>query len=122
MEVTVNGKHADYIGEMGRQTYSVQLKVGANTVRIKVKDSYQYTVTKVYTIYYKSGKARITISLEAGTIGLKYLISPMKMEVESGKPLSAVIDEFLTANGYTYQFTGSIDKDFYLAKIQKKKI
>lgn len=120
MEVTVNGKHADYIGEMGRQTYSVQLKVGANTVRIKVKDSYQYTVTKVYTIYYKSGKARITISLEAGTIGLKYLISPMKMEVESGKPLSAVIDEFLTANGYTYQFTGSIDKDFYLAKIQKK--
>lgn len=47
MEVTVNGRTADYVGEMDRQTYRVKLQTGANEIRIKVTDSYQYTVTKV---------------------------------------------------------------------------
>lgn len=119
MEVTVNGSAADYVGEMGRQTYTVQLKTGANTIRIKVKDTYQYTVTKEYTVYYRSGSGTITISLEAGTLGLKYLIQPQKMEVESGTPLSYVVDEFLTANGFSYSASGTLDDGFYLAKVQK---
>ncbi len=119
IEVTVNDGFADYIGEMDRQTYSADLKVGANIIKIKVTDSYQYTVTKIYTVYYKSGKGSITISLEAGTVGLPYLISPMKMEVESGTPLSAVVDEFLTANGFSYSSTGTIEEGFYLARVSK---
>ena len=119
MEVTVNGRTADYVGEMDRQTYRVKLQTGANEIRIKVTDSYQYTVTKVFTVYYKSGSATITISLEAGTIGLTYLIEPQKMEVDDGTPLSDVIDEFLTANGCTYEFTGTLEDGFYLAKIRR---
>lgn len=119
MSVTINGKSAAYVGEMDRQTYRVKLRNGANEIRIKVTDSYQYTVTKIFQIYYKSGSANITISLEAGTIGLKYLISPQKMEVEDGTPLSDVIDEFLTANGCTYEFTGTLSDGFYLAKIRR---
>lgn len=119
MTVTINGKTADYVGEMDRQTYRVKLKNGSNEIRIKVTDSYQYTVTKVFQIYYKSGSANITISLEAGTIGLKYLIAPQKMEVEDGTPLSEVIDEFLTANGCTYTYTGALEDGFYLSKISK---
>lgn len=60
MEVMVNGRTADYVGEMDRQTYRVKLQTGANEIRIKVTDSYQYTVTKVFTVYYKSGSATIT--------------------------------------------------------------
>ena len=119
MEVTVNGRTADYVGEMDRQTYRVKLQTGANEIRIKVTDSYQYTVTKVFTVYYKSGSATITISLEAGTIGLTYLIEPQKMEVDDGTPLSDVIDEFLTANDCTYEFTGTLEDGFYLAKIRR---
>ena len=44
MEVTVNGEPADYIGEMSRQTYSTQLRSGANTISVKITDEYQYTV------------------------------------------------------------------------------
>lgn len=120
LEVFINGKKADYVGEMGRQTYRVNLKVGANEIKIKVTDTYQYTVTKVYDVYYKSGKATVTISLEAGTIGLKYLIAPQKVKVESGTPLSKVIDEFLTANGCTYGYSGSLDQGFYLAQVKRK--
>lgn len=119
MEVMVNGRTADYVGEMDRQTYRIKLQTGANEIRIKVTDSYQYTVTKVFTVYYKSGSATITISLEAGTIGLTYLIEPQKMEVDDGTPLSDVIDEFLTANGCTYEFTGTLEDGFYLAKIRR---
>lgn len=119
MEVTINGSRANYVGEMDRQTYRVKLNNGSNEIRIKVTDTYQYTVTKVFHIYYKSGSAAITISLEAGTIGLKYLITPQKMEVEDGMPLSEVIDEFLTANGCAYDFTGTLSDGFYLAKVRK---
>lgn len=41
------------------------------------------------------------------------------MEVDDGTPLSDVIDEFLTANGCTYEFTGTLEDGFYLAKIRR---
>lgn len=119
MEVSINGSKANYVGEMDRQTYRVRLKNGANEIRIKVTDTYQYTVTKVFDIYYKSGSATITISLEAGTIGLKYLIAPQKMEVEDGTPLSEAIDEFLKANGCSYDYSGTLSDGFYLARVKK---
>ena len=84
MEVMVNGSPADYIGEMNRQTYSTQLRSGANTINIKITDEYQYTVRKTYTVFYQTGKGRITISLEAGTIGIPYLLKPKEIDVESG--------------------------------------
>lgn len=120
MEVTVNGVPADYIGEMSRQTYSTQLRSGANTISIKITDEYQYTVRKTCTVFYQTGKGRITISLEAGTIGIPYLIKPKEIDVESGVSLSHVLDEFLKAEGFTYSYTGDLDDGFYLAKIHKK--
>ena len=122
MEVKVNGEAADYIGEMDRQTYSTQLRLGSNQITIKITDAYQYTVTKSYTVYYKSGKGTITISLEAGTFGLKYLVEPKKIDVESGVSLAHVLDEYLQAEGFEYSYTGNLDDGFYLAKIQKKNL
>ena len=91
MEVMVNGVSADYIGEMSRQTYSTELQAGKNTITIKVTDEYQYTVQKTYTVFYKTGKSRITISLEAGTIGIPYLVKPKEIDVEAGVSLCARI-------------------------------
>ncbi len=120
MVVTVNGENADYVGEMDRQTYNTTLKNGTNEIKINITDEYQYTVTKTYTVYYKSGKGTITISLEGGTVGKKYFIEPVKMEVEPGVPLSYVLDKFLKDNGYEYEYTGSMDDGFYLSKVRKK--
>ena len=120
MEVTVNGEPADYIGEMSRQTYSTQLRSGANTISVEITDEYQYTVRKEYTVFYQTGKGTITISLEAGTIGIPYLVRPKKIDVESGVSLSHVVDEFLKAEGFSYSYTGDLDDGFYLAKIHKK--
>lgn len=120
MTVLVNGKEADYIGEMGRQTYSTELLKGANSISIRVTDEYQYTVTKLYTVFYESGSGEITISLEAGTIGIEYLVQPKKIKVESGVSLAHVLDEYLKDEGFTYNYTGSLDDGFYLAKITKK--
>ena len=122
MEVMVNGSPADYIGEMNRQTYSTQLRSGANTINIKITDEYQYTVRKTYTVFYQTGKGRITISLEAGTIGIPYLIKPKEIDVESGISLSHVLDEYLRSEGFTYTYTGNLDDGFYLAKIHKKNL
>lgn len=122
MEVMVNGSPADYIGEMNRQTYSTQLRSGANTINIKITDEYQYTVRKTYTVFYQTGKGRITISLEAGTIGIPYLIKPKEIDVESGISLSLVLDEYLRSEGFTYTYTGNLDDGFYLAKIHKKNL
>lgn len=122
MEVLVNGSPADYIGEMNRQTYSTQLRSGANTITIRITDEYQYTVRKTYTVFYQTGKGRITISLEAGTIGIPYLIKPKEIDVESGVSLSHVLDEYLRAEGFTYTYTGDLDDGFYLAKIHKKNL
>lgn len=120
MEVMVNGSAADYIGEMSRQTYSTQLQTGSNTISIEITDEYQYTVRKTYTVFYKNGKGTITISLEAGTIGIPYLIKPKKIDVEPGVSLSHVLDEYLKSEGFTYSYTGNLDDGFYLAKIHKK--
>lgn len=120
MEVMVNGVPADYIGEMSRQTYSTELRTGSNTITIKITDEYQYTVRKTYTVFYKSGKGKITISLEAGTIGIPYLVSPKEIDVEPGISLSHVLDEYLKSEGFTYTYTGDLDDGFYLAKIHKK--
>ncbi len=122
MEVLVNGRSADYIGEMNRQTYSTELRTGSNTIEITVKDEYQYTVRKSYTVFYESGKGTITISLEAGTIGIKYLVEPKQIDVESGVSLSYVLDEYLKSEGITYSYTGNLDDGFYLAKIHKKNL
>lgn len=122
MEVMVNGSPADYIGEMNRQTYSTQLRSGANTINIKITDEYQYTVRKTYTVFYQTGKGRITISLEAGTIGIPYLIKPKEIDVESGISLSLVLDEYLRSEGFTYTYTGDLNDGFYLAKIHKKNL
>lgn len=122
MEVMVNGSPADYIGEMNRQTYSMQLRSGANTINIKITDEYQYTVRKTYTVFYQTGKGRITISLEAGTIGIPYLIKPKEIDVESGISLSHVLDEYLRSEGFTYTYTGDLNDGFYLAKIHKKNL
>lgn len=120
MEVMVNGVSADYIGEMSRQTYSTELQAGKNTITIKVTDEYQYTVQKTYTVFYKTGKSRITISLEAGTIGIPYLVKPKEIDVEAGVSLSHVLDEYLKSEGFTYSHTGNLDDGFYLASIHKK--
>ena len=122
MEVMVNGSPVDYIGEMNRQTYSTQLRSGANTINIKITDEYQYTVRTTYTVFYQTGKGRITISLEAGTIGIPYLIKPKEIDVESGISLSHVLDEYLRSEGFTYTYTGDLNDGFYLAKIHKKNL
>lgn len=119
-EVKVNGERADYVGEMDRQTYRTTLRAGSNEIEIKIKDKYQYTVKKTYTLYYKSGKGTAIMSLEGGTIGKKYFIEPTEVEIEPGVALSHALVDFLEAHGYKCSYAGSLDDGFYLAKVSKK--
>lgn len=119
-EILVNNEPADYVGEMSRQTYRTTLKAGSNTIEIKIKDKYQYTVKKKYTLYYKEGKGKILMSLEGGTVGKKYFIKPTEIEVEPGTPLSYVVVDFLEKHGYTYHYAGTLDEGFYLSRVLKK--
>ena len=120
MEVSANSQAADYIGEMDRQTYSVKLKEGANEIRVLARDVYQYAILKTWTVYCKTGKGEITISLEGGTVGIPYFIRPQKMEVTDGENLAEVTVRFLTQNGYSYDHAGTTKEGFYLAAVNKK--
>ena len=120
MEVTCNGKAADYIGEMDRQTYSVYLKEGENKIQVTARDVYQYTVTRVWTLWYRTGAGEIIISLEAGTVGIPYLIRPQTMKAEEGESLASVVDRFLKSNGFSCRHAGTIENGFYLAAVEKK--
>ena len=120
--VTVNGHKIthSYQPDMEWFGYDVTLHEGENNVTITVMDNDQYSVTKNYKLYYTPGNITMTISVEASTVGLGYLIPPTKVTVEGGTNVAKVVTDLLEANGYTYAAGGNVDAGFYLQRIYRK--
>lgn len=86
---------------------------GANTITITATDGDGYSATRSWTVYYENGTVTVTVSVEATTVGLGYLVAPTEVTVPGGTDAWTVVQQVLTDNGYTVSGSGS-----YLAAIQ----
>lgn len=117
-QVSVNGQvlpqHSYQTGVwFGYDTYlTVE---GANTISVTATDYDGYSVTKTWTVYYEKGDVTVTVSVEATTVGLGYLIPPTTVTVPGGTSTMDIVCDLLEQNGYGYSNTGGT----YLATITK---
>lgn len=88
---------------------------GANTITITATDGDGYSATRSWTVYYENGDITVTVSVEATTVGLGYLVAPTEVTVPGGTDAWTVVQQVLTENGYTV--SGS-----YLSAIQRSGI
>jgi len=104
--------------------YDLYLKKGSNKLDIRIEDRDGRICDYTYNIQClppgpggEIGTA--TISIDANVLGLGYLLAPTKATIYEGKPASYTLDRFLKDNGFDYKNTGTLDDDFYLARIIK---
>ena len=86
---------------------------GANTITITATDGDGYSATRSWTVYYENGDITVTVSVEATTVGLGYLVYPTEVTVPGGTDAWTVVQQVRTDNGYTVSGSGS-----YLSAIQ----
>lgn len=118
--VSVNGTVVSApISQSGYQFgYTAYLSnVGANTITITATDGNGYSATRSWTVYYEEGTVTVTVSVEATTVGLGYLVAPTEVTVPGGTDAWTVVQQVLTENGYTVSGSGS-----YLSAIQRSGI
>ena len=118
--VSVNGTVVSApISQSGYQFgYTAYLSnVGANTITITATDGDGYSATRSWTVYYENGDITVTVSVEATTVGLGYLVAPTEVTVPGGTDAWTVVQQVLTENGYTVSVRGS-----YLSAIQRSGI
>lgn len=126
VSVTVNGVGVPFTWDDSTKTsYKLELQNGENKVVITAWDDEGRTTSLAFTIYGTAVEdgGRIgtaTISVEASTIGLGYLIPPTKVDIHQGKPTTYILDQLLSDYGFGYEFTGAHENNFYLSVITKE--
>jgi hypothetical protein len=95
-------------------TFSAE-KTGANSVEIKAGNA-----VKRYTLIYQPAKedetaGRAVVSVEAFTIGGGYLIRPVAVDIQADDNGARLLERVLRKCGYSYEKTGTLDQNFYLA-------
>lgn len=90
---------------------------GANTITITATDADGYSATRSWTVYYEEGTVTVTVSVEATTVGLGYLVPPTEVTVPGGTDAWSIVEKVLTENGYGTSGSGS-----YLSAIQRSGI
>ena len=118
--VSVNGTVVSApISQSGYQFgYTAYLSnVGANTITITATDGDGYSATRSWTVYYENGDITVTVSVEATTVGLGYLVSPTEVTVPGGTDAWSIVEKVLTENGYGISGSGS-----YLSALQRSGI
>lgn len=118
--VSVNGTVVSApISQSGYQFgYTAYLSnVGANTITITATDGDGYSATRSWTVYYENGDITVTVSVEATTVGLGYLVYPTAVTVPGGTDAWSIVEKVLTENGYGISGSGS-----YLSAIQRSGI
>ena len=101
--------------EFGYSTYLSN--EGANTITITATDADGYSATRSWTVYYEKGDITVTVSVEATTVGLGYLVYPTEVTVPGGTDAWSIVEKVLTENGYGISGSGA-----YLAAIQRSDI
>ncbi|MFR8222786.1 MAG: hypothetical protein ACLU9T_18090 [Blautia faecis] len=97
--VTGNGERLSCQGEpaAGILAYRLELAEGANTIEIKATDEEGYATTLPPFTLYKGEDAgpqvagSITISIEAGTVGLGTILPATSIDYYQGEQLSSVL-------------------------------
>ena len=118
--VSVNGTVVSApISQSGYQFgYTAYLSnVGANTITITATDGDGYSATRSWTVYYENGDITVTVSVEATTVGLGYLVPPTEVTVPGGTDAWSIVEKVLTENGFGISGSGS-----YLSAIQRSGI
>lgn len=104
-------------------TYRLNLVQPENQVTIFIVDEYGYSRYFDYTLYYEQQSSDtpigyVTVSVEAPTVGLGWLIEPTSCPIYDNVSFAYVLEELLKANGFTPEFTGNMEQ-YYLAGISK---
>ena len=125
LTVTGNGERLSCQGEpaAGILAYRLELAEGANTIEIKATDEEGYATTLPAFTLYKGEDAgpqvagSITISIEAGTVGLGTILPATSIEYYQGEQLSSVLLRLLQNTGFDWRNNGDATSGFYLKAI-----
>lgn len=123
--VKVNGTAIPFTWDDSVKTsYKLVLNPGENNVSIKIWDDDGRTITEQFVVHSQQVEdngviGQVTMSLEASTLGINYLIPPTKVDIHKGEKGSYVLDQFLRNHGFTYSHTGTMTTGFYLKDISK---
>ena len=93
-----------------------------NIVTISATDREGYSASRSYEIYCNSVEngdpiGTATVSVEATTVGLGYLIPPTQVTIYEGVNAVYTLTELLNQNGFQYNYGGDAAGSFYLAYI-----
>lgn len=125
--VRLNGMFYPYKWASEYTSYQLWLENGANTLDIRIRDNDGRYADYTYTINCNAvadGEkiGEITISIDANVLGLRYIITPMKVPIYQGESGADVVTRVLEENGFAYSYSGSLDDGFYLSRISKSGI
>ena len=125
MTVTLN--NGGILTPSGTDEYFLYLQSGKNTITIKLIDEIGYTAIYEYTIYcQKVNKGdpigTVTISLDAKTLGLDYIIEPDTVTIYEGKSIAETLVEFIESYGIDCEYSNTYDVGFYLQRIYQANI
>lgn len=107
----------------GIVTYVMNLVEGANTVEIRATDEEGWSTTLPACTIYRGEEdtpqpaGTVTISIEAGSVGLGTLVGATPVEFWQGEQLSSVLLRFLQDQGFDWRNSGSAESGFYLRSI-----
>lgn len=125
VSVTLNGTGVPFVWDDSTKTsYKLALNHGENKVVIKTWDADGRTKKQSFVIHASGVQegdviGTATISIEASTVGLGYLVKPTKVDIRQGEPTSFILDQLLRKNGFTYTNSGTLANGFYIASINK---
>lgn len=125
LEIYGNGERLSSKGEPspGILAYRLELNEGSNTVEIKATDEEGWSTTlPTFTIYkgeegQEEPAGSISISIEAGTVGLGTILPATSIDYYQGEQLSSVVLRLLQNSGFDWRNDGSATSGFYLKAI-----
>lgn len=125
LEVYGNGARLSSKGEPspGVLAYRLDLNEGSNTIDIKATDEEGWSTTLPTFTIYKGTEGQdepigtITVSIEAGTIGLGTILPATPIDYYQGEQLSSVVLRLLQNSGFDWRNSGSATGGFYLKAI-----
>ena len=125
LQVTGNGQKLSMQGQPaeGILAYRLELGDGANTIEISATDDEGWTTTlPVFTLYKGDEDApetagSVTVSIEAGTIGLGTILPATSIEFYQGEQFSSVLLRLLQNTGFDWRNDGNATSGFYLKAI-----
>ena len=105
-------------------SFTLPINEGTNEIVIHAEDLDGNKASKELTIIGDVGEdgspiGTATVSMEATTVGLDYLIPPHEVELYQGERASMVLDRVLKEYGFDYMNTGTLESDFYLEAVMK---